>query len=80
MKAPTKRPTKESTEVPKKVSSQVVEVHQSCFHLFCSLAIHDNRLNPSATFTTSNLTSFNANAETFIVAFTNESSNSMKSS
>ena len=30
-KAPTKRPTKASTEVPTKVSSQVVEVHLSCF-------------------------------------------------
>ena len=37
-KAPTKRPTKASTEVPTKVSSQVVEVHLSCFHLFCSSA------------------------------------------
>ena len=34
-KAPTKRPTKASTEAPTKVSSQAVEVHLSCFHLFC---------------------------------------------
>ena len=35
-KAPTNCPTNTSTEVPTKVSSQLVEVHLSCFHLFCS--------------------------------------------
>ena len=35
-KAPTKRPTKAFMEVPMKVSTQVVRVHLSCFHLFCS--------------------------------------------
>ena len=37
-RTPTKCPTKASTEVPTKVSSRVVEVHLSCFHVFCSSA------------------------------------------
>ena len=39
-----KRPTNASTEVHTKVSSQVVEVHLSCFHLFCSSARKANLL------------------------------------
>ena len=42
-RTPTKRPTKASTEVPMKMSSQVVEVHLSCFHLFCLSAISQNK-------------------------------------
>ena len=36
-------PTNASTEVLTKVASEVVEVHLSCFHLFCLSAIRDSR-------------------------------------
>ena len=36
-KVPTKDPTRVSTEVPTKVSTTAVDLHMSCFHMFCSL-------------------------------------------
>ena len=35
---PTKRSTRVSTEVPKKVSTKAVSFHVSCFHMFCFIA------------------------------------------